>query len=259
MLLLRPGSHSRVRFALAGLALSMLVACRPLDLVFAAIAGVWVGTYFPRRDRLAFFAPAMVAACVLAAYNFWYFGSLSGGYARIEAQHLSMHGVKGTWTGSFWTGAAGTLFSPSHGLFIFSPWLAIAFALLPISGRFLERRSFAAWMLWGLVPYFYLLSKYSCWWGGWSFGPRFWIDATPHFAFAVALALEWALRQRRGVLIPIAVTVAFSVAIQLTGVTCFPSSWQMNPTNADRHHERLWDWRDSELTRCLREGPLPRE
>jgi hypothetical protein len=257
VLLLHPRHPSRLRFALAGLALALLVACRPLDVVFAAICAIWVTAHFPRRNRLAFFTPAMIAAFALSAYNVWYFGSLNGGYAQVEAQHLSMHGVKGSWTGSFWMGAAGTLFSPSHGLFVFSPWIAVALVILPVSGRFLERRSLALWLLWGLVPYFILLSKYSCWWGGWSFGPRFWIDATPQFTIALAVGLQWAWTRCRILLIPLAAAVAAAVAIQLIGVVCFPSSWQMNPTNADRRHERLWDWRDSELTRCLREGPAP--
>ena len=108
--------------------------------------------------------------------------------------------------------------------------------------------------MWGLVPYFVLLSKYSCWWGGWSFGPRFWIDATPQFAIALGLSLEWAWDRCRWMLIPIVLAVIISVATQLIGAVCFPSSWQMSPANADRHHERLWDWRDCELTRCLGEG-----
>jgi hypothetical protein len=48
-----------------------------------------------------------------------------------------------------------------------------------------------------------------------------------------------------------ALTVGFSIAVQLIGAFCYPSSWNLEPRNVDTHHERLWDWRDTELSRCL--------
>ena len=124
MLALGPHRPNRPRLALGGIAIAGMVACRPVDAVFAAVVAGWVITHFPLRDRLSLFVPAACCALALVAYNVWFFRALSGGYSQIEAQHLSMHGVKGTWTGSFFTGAAGTLASPSHGLLIFSPWIS---------------------------------------------------------------------------------------------------------------------------------------
>jgi hypothetical protein len=46
----------------------------------------------------------------------------------------------------------------------------------------------------------------------------------------------------------------FSFGVQLIGAFCYPSSWEKSPVDVDLHHERLWDWRDNELTRCLAEG-----
>jgi hypothetical protein len=109
-----------------------------------------------------------------------------------------------------------------------------------------------------LAPYFALLATYSCWWGGHSFGPRFWIDAVPLFALALGLGLDWAWTRCRPALALALAAATVSVAVQGIGAWCYPSSWHGSPTNADRHHERLWDWRDSELTRCLKEGPRPR-
>jgi len=54
-----------------------------------------------------------------------------------------------------------------------------------------------------------------------------------------------------------ALTIVLSIAIQAIGAFCFPSSWNLRPVNVDTHHERLWDWRDSELVRCLIEGRKP--
>ena len=51
------------------------------------------------------------------------------------------------------------------------------------------------------------------------------------------------------------VTGAFSIGVEVIGAFYFPSSWNAQPADINRSHERLWDWRDSELTRCLSEGP----
>ncbi len=334
------------RLAAAGFSTALMVVCRPIDLVFAAVVGLWVLTHHDRRERWAFLAPALMIAVLNGLYNVWFFDTLTGGYAAIEKMHPWAHGTRGTWTAPFFVGAAGTLFSPSHGLFLYSPGIALALGLLPWSLRLagwtrplseggcripdsrfqipdsrfgmpdartvrrpasalrhaasgirhaasgirhaasgiwhlesgiwhlesgiwhlasgiapgVSRRgpSLVLWLLWGLVPYFVLLSKYSCWWAGHCFGPRFWIDANPIFAVALALGLEWSWRRCRPALAGFALLAAVAIALQGIGVLCYPSSWHGAPNNADRHHERLWDWRDSEVTRCSREGPRPR-
>ncbi|HSE95971.1 MAG TPA: hypothetical protein VLD61_08765, partial [Methylomirabilota bacterium] len=54
---------------------------------------------------------------------------------------------------------------------------------------------------------------------------------------------------------------AVSVAVQLVGVLYYPSpravDWNTSPRNVDFAHERLWNWRDSQLERLLRNGPRP--
>jgi hypothetical protein len=78
-------------------------------------------------------------------------------------------------------GAAGTLFSPNRGLFIFSPWIALALgvAVVPAVARRLASERPVAWLLAALLPYFLVLSKYSVWWGGQCFRPRYWTDVIP--------------------------------------------------------------------------------
>ncbi len=259
LLLLLDPSPSRRVLALAGVATAGMVVCRPIDLVFAGVIAVWVRWRFPRRERLAFFLPALGIAVGLCVYNVWFFDTLTGGQAQLETTHPAYHGIKGTWTGDLLGGAAGTLFSPSHGLFVYSPWVALALGGLPWTFRRLERGSVARWAFWGLLPIFVVLSKYSCWWGGHCFGPRFWIDALPLFAIALGLALDGARERCRPLLVAAGLSVAVAVGIQAIGAFCYPSSWHGTPTNADLDHARLWDWRDSELTRCVREGLRPRQ
>jgi hypothetical protein len=248
--LLHPAPASRRRLFLAGVATTFLFASRLLDAVFAAVIVAWVARTQPRR--LAWFLPApVVGAALLFGYNFWYFGTATGGQARLEALHPQTHGVSGTWTGSLTGGAAGTLLSPNRGLFVFCPWVALALGLaaVPSVTRRLSSLGLAAWLLAALVPYSLLLSKYSVWWGGHCFGPRYWADVIPLFAVVLAVGLD---RVRSRAVVALAyLTITFSIAVHGIGAFCYPSTWNQSPLNVDLHHERLWDWRDTELSRCL--------
>jgi hypothetical protein len=59
---------------------------------------------------------------------------------------------------------------------------------------------------------------------------------------------------RSRVLVAVAVmAILFSIGVQGIGACCYPSSWNLQPRNVDLHHERLWDWRDTEISRSLNE------
>jgi hypothetical protein len=252
---LHPQSISRGRMLLAGLATAMLVMARPLDLIFALFVFAWVAWTHPRR--LAWFLPApVVLGLALVAYNEYYFARITGGQDQLEQQHRELHGVGGPWSGDLRTGMAGTLLSPNRGLFIFSPWVAVAVAVSPVAVRKLATGSLVRWLLLALVPYLFVLSKYAVWWAGGSFGPRYWTEAFPLFGVLLACGLDWAWDRSRGLMALFAVTILLSVMVHAIGAFCFPSTWNFFPTDIDVHHERLWDWRDTELSRCFKESLL---
>jgi hypothetical protein len=260
LLMLLPARPTLARTSLAGASTALMVACRPIDAVFAAALALWVLTRHDRPRRLAFFGPAILGAVALASYHVWFFRTLSGGYAQIEQMHPWAHGTKGTFTGSPLVGGLGTLLSPSHGLFVHWPWVALGLATLASPAVRARLRGWSAgwWLTIALVPYFALLATYSCWWGGHSFGPRFWIDAVPLFAPILGFGLDRFAGRSRAWTAALVAASAISVFGNAVGFLCYPSSWHGSPTNADRDHARLWDWRDSELTRCLAEGVRPR-
>ena len=53
-------------------------------------------------------------------------------------------------------------------------------------------------------------------------------------------------------LLPFALAILWGMGVQAIGAFLYPSGWNAAPADVDIHHERLWDWSDSELTRCLR-------
>jgi hypothetical protein len=249
---------SRVRFAIAGLATGTLFACRLMDIVFAVAMVGWLACV--NRRALLWFLPGLLAIGIsLLLYNLWFFGSVVGGQAEIERHHRQLHAVAGTWTGDMIEGACGTLFSPNRGLLAFSPWIAIGLVslIVPAVRRQLAAHSLIATLTAALVPYLIILSKYSVWWGGHCFGPRYWTDVVPLFAILFAFALDWMWQRSRVLVAAAAVPVVFSIAVQTVGAFCYPSTWNSKPVNVDIHHERLWDWRDTEIRRCLLEIFFP--
>jgi hypothetical protein len=253
--LLHPGKVSRWRLLLGGMATTLLFTSRLLDSLFAALIVAWIVRTQPRR--LAWFLPAPILGAGLLLYsNYWHFGTLIGGQARLEELHPQLHGVTGAWSGSLVEGAAGTLFSPNRGLFVFSPWIAVALGVtaVPAVARRIASQGLIAWLLAALVPYFFLLSKYSVWWGGHCFGARYWTDVIPLFAIVLAFGLDWMQTHSRALVALSYLTIAVSIGVHGVGAFCYPSTWNQSPANIDLHHERLWDWRDSELSRCLIES-----
>jgi hypothetical protein len=256
LLLVPEQPMTRTRLFLAGLTTALLVTFRPLDLLLAVVILAWVAWHYPRK--LAWFLPAPVLLGVgLITYNLWYFGTAEGGQHALERLHMRMHGTAGAWSGDLVAGASGTLLSPSRGLFVYCPWVVIALATVPMVAGRLRPWSLVCWLLAALVPYLLVLSKYSVWWAGHSFGPRYWTDVIPLFAILLGFGLDEARARRRPLLVVFGMAIAAAVAIQAVGAFCYPSSWNLHPANVDLHHERLWDWSDNELTRCLSEGPKP--
>jgi hypothetical protein len=253
--LLHPQRVGRGRLALAGVSTAILVACRAPDIIFAVAIVIWLAGTDPRG--LSWFLPApILVGSALLTYNLWYFDAVLGGQAVLEQHHTKLHGVSSVWSTGLVDGLLGTLLSPNRGLLVFSPWIAIALVSLFVTD--VRRRLFAGSLICALilalVPHLIILSKYSVWWGGHSFGPRYWTDVIPLFAILFAFGLEWLLARSRFCAAVAAMAVVFSIGVQLIGAFCYPSSWNSKPHDVDLHHERLWDWRDTELSRCLIES-----
>lgn len=254
VVLLLPPDATRARLALAGLATAALVALRPQNIVFSLAIFAWVAVRY--RAKLVWFLPfPLLIGSLLGGSNYWFFGNLVGGYA----EHLTVlpfsHGVESYWTTDVAGSASGTLFSPSRGLFVFCPWIAVALATLPAQRARLERWPLIGALLLASLAFGFQLSLVAVWWAGHSFGPRYWTDATPVFAIVLAWALQWSWLRSRPLFGVLLLTGLFSIALQAIGAFCYPSSWNLHPGNIDVQHERLWDWRDSDLSRCLSECP----
>jgi hypothetical protein len=246
----------RASLVLAGLAAGVMVASRPsTGLVAMVIAGFAVLS----RGRAGLLCAGALGAvlALVAAHNLAVFGSLQGGYAELHRTHSEHHGVASAWGGSIGAGLAGVLVSPSRGLFIYAPVL-----LFPVAGlaAWLVRRRGGVLACSALATAVGIatIGQFSVWWGGHSFGPRLLADVMP--AVVLGLVPVWpAIRRSALTRTLFALAFAVSVLAEVVGAFYFPSpravDWDTSPRDVDFAHERLWDWRDPQLLRLVRNGP----
>ena len=214
------------------LALGWAVWCRPTSAVVAASVGV----YLLITDRKAFWPYPITGlpfAIGLAAYNTYYLGSPLRFGQTVTAPQLAMDktGSPEVWQTPLFTGLAGLLFSPSRGLFLYSPVLIFAVWggwRLWTSKRYIPLRPLFVAMLLVLC----VEAKHFDWWGGFSFGYRHIVDLCPFLALAIIPVMDTVIRRRRllGVFVCL---LAWSVAVQVVGAFAYNGvSWNGRPAIA---------------------------
>ena len=221
---------SRQRLAVSGLAVMLLVACRHMDIVFAAAIVAWLA--WTNWRGLVWFLPAPILGGAGAGRLRRMDVRLDPrGAGRLERLHILRHGVSGPWSGNLAIGLTGTLFSPNRGLFVFSPWIAVALASLaiPAVARRLASHSLLCVLLASLVPYLLVLSKYSVWWGGHCFGPRYGPTSFLFLPLSLPSDSTGCGTGRPTLVVISAASACLAMAIQCIGAFCYPSSWNTQP------------------------------
>lgn len=173
--------------ALVGLGALLVGAffCRPSSAFLAVAVAVYLLGEHDRRIRiaagvtlaavgLAVALPAVVPLPWMAAHY---------SPARLRFSHPLGEGLYGV------------LASPSRGLLVFSPFLALVIAGAVLHAGALRRdRVFRLCVVWLVIHTLAVATNEGKWWGGHSFGPRMMIDVLP--AFVVLTCLVW--RQMAG-------------------------------------------------------------
>jgi hypothetical protein len=252
----RPPASLSLRWVITGaVGVALAAAARPQVAPMAAVLLVGLGARIGLRRA----APALVvvaaAAGVLAAFQWYWFGDVLGAAPALQNANLAAHGVSGTLAEEPWLAAAGLLISPSRGLVIFSPVVLFAF----LGGLVLWRRPSRCGEGWWLTTALVQIagySFYSMWWGGHTYGPRYLVDTMILLAPPAAAAMGWVTaRPWRKVLAGTLLT--YSIVVAATGAFVYPADeWNQDP-DVDLHHERLWDWKDTQILRCWQKGPSP--
>jgi Dolichyl-phosphate-mannose-protein mannosyltransferase len=228
--------------AYTGLALGSAIVCRPSNAVMAVPITAYM--LLKRRDQVpGFFLAALPPFLGLLAYNMHYHGSpVSTGFAVGIIDPARLRSLGGhLFKTPILAGLAGTLISPSRGLFIYSPVLVLAFVGMVMVWSSPKQTLLKCLSLAPLLTIL-LTSKWINWWGGGSYGPRLLADTTPFLCLYLYPPFERA--QSRSLLkYTIVALVALSVGLHALRVFG-GGDWNGEP-NVDRHLERLWSWADS--------------
>jgi hypothetical protein len=234
----------------AGAFLGVAAAARPQVAPAVAMLAAAMIVRWGRQGAIGV-APIAIAVLSIVAINLSWFGHPLGAVPQLEALHPQTHGLQGSFQWQPWASAAGLLVSPSRGLLVFSP--IVAFAALGFARARREGwHSDLAWCAAAAAAQFTLYSFYGVWWGGHTFGPRYALDWLPMLVPLAAAGLPVTLGSR-ALRWSAAACLAWSIAAAGAGAFIYPAdAWNTDPADVDRAHDRLWDWRDSQLERCAR-------
>ncbi len=219
-------------FAMAG-----AVAMRSTDILLVLPIALW--TLFTHRTlipRLALWAAPPLFG--LALYNWVWLGSLTGGSETTTAPLWSLFAQV-----PLREGFDGLLWSPSRGLFVYSPILL--FSIPGCVAVWRRGPSALKALSLGLPLLVLVLSKWFLWWGGHTWGPRLLADAAPLFSFFLYPLTN--LLDRRRILKALFVFLALlSVGAHAMGAFLYDGRWD-GIAEAEDDDALLWSWKRSPL------------
>jgi len=201
-----------------------------------------------RRYTVPFFLWAAAVAVPFLWHNFSvYHAALPPYYLPQKQLGHDMH---------FFEALAGTLVSPNRGLFVYSPVLLFSFLGLGLRARHGSRYTLDAFLAATIAVHWIMISTFGDWWGGHSFGPRYFSDLTPFFIYLMFPALAYPVtpwnRKKIIVVACLIVLGVWSFFAHFRGATSLDTwAWNREPVEINTRPERLWDWRDLQITRGL--------
>ncbi|HUI81071.1 MAG TPA: hypothetical protein VLY24_24270 [Bryobacteraceae bacterium] len=231
---------ARVRYAAIPLAFSFAV--RPWNAISVAVVTVFVLVHY-RRQWIPFLLYAAPVAFLYFAYDLlvrhaWF--PLYITRTRPESlpwlQGLAMH-----------------LFSPSRGIFVFTPIALVAVVGMVLAFRFRWAFPLAPYLIAIVALHVGLLARY---WPAAGYGPRFFADISNLLTlFLIPAFLYW--QKLRGA--PRAISAAIFLLLAAWGVftngrgatSVAAQQWSLTIINTRQGVERAWDWHDPQFLHGL--------
>jgi hypothetical protein len=244
----RAPRHAPVALRLLALPLAFACVIRPTNVIsLAAFSALLFIRY--RRYVLAYSLWGLAVAAPFVVYSLHV-------YRAPLPPYYTAGGQLGGSAAVFLEALAGTLISPSRGLFVFSP--VLFFSMYGMVRRVRSRAVTALDVTLAaiLVLHWMVSALHPNWWGGHSYGPRYLTDTLPYlvyFLFPALCALSRLRGWRKTVVVSVLVaTAALSVGIHWRGATNrVVYAWNAGPVSVDVQPSRVWDWRDPQFLRGL--------
>lgn len=219
--------------AYAAVPLSVAVTVRPSNAVAALIFTLYVAVHC--RSQLArFVAYAAPVAILFVGYSWIVRHALYPRYYNPNSPepHPALLGFAMNWV------------SPSRGVLVFTPVFLFALAGIVLAIRRRWLFPLAPYVAAILLLHSVLISRY---WGGHSYGPRYFSDMTPLFVFFLAPTVK--LWHRRSFAYAFLTLALWGVFVHGRGATSIAANqWSAMP-DVDKAKWRVWNWRDPQFLR----------
>lgn len=231
---------------LAGCLLTCAFVVRPTNSVPILFLSLFVLRRYPRRFP-HFCLGALPFALLFAIYNFRVYGALVSPYylpTRLGGNE------------AFFEALAANLVSPGRGLFVYSPVLLFAILGAFLSVREKGARGLEIALIATLLVHSMLIASFPHWWGGTTYGPRFFADLIPFMLFLMLPVFPWIRNmgqsRRRVVKAAFLLCVMISVFMHFRGASSMaPWEWNEVPVQVESDTSRIWDWTDPPFLRGL--------
>jgi len=236
-----------LRAIAAGLLCGLIASNRPPDAVLAAALGAFGLFWAGRRSPLFIVAAALPMGLVLL-YNLALPEHVAGAYGRAGDERFFQHDLL--------SGLAGLLFSPTRGLFVFSPFLLFLVFGWRAWWSSSRDRGLTVALTIGIFLQILLYSK-TDWRAGISWGPRYLTDLLP-LLFWLLVPVVTGLRGFARPLFVAAVGVAIFIeaigAFYYTGLT---DEIVMSVKSGPTMMQAAWDWPNAPFIASVRHGRAP--
>jgi len=240
------GQATPARVAMAGFLCALIAANRPPDAILAAALGLcglrWAG------KRWGWLIAAGVAPVLLTlAYNLGTVGHVAGAYA------LTVH--PSDFNDNTLEGIAGLLFSPTRGLFVFSPFLLFVPCLLILALRDRDARGLTLALCVAIVVQVIGYAMVD-WRQGIAWGPRWLTDIVPLLVWMLPPIVA---RLSRNARVLFAAACVVSIAIQVIGAFWYTGAVDtaVLTMKTDDRMRPMWDVRNAAFVAELSHPRVP--
>jgi hypothetical protein len=228
-------------------------ACLPLAFSFVIrptnalpIVGLTLFVAIRHRKYLVrYLAWSMLVVIPFVWYNLWLYHSVLPPYFSPQKVGASVYLLEGL---------AGSLVSPSRGLFVFCPVLAFSVWGMVLSLKAQTGRLLAALLVGVIVSHWFVISSFPDWYAGHTYGPRYFTDVVPFLVYFLipVLATLSAARGFRRVALGSVVGLLVLASAFTNGngaVNKATALWNSSPVDVDEAPGRVWDWTDPQFLR----------
>ena len=236
--------------------LSLAGAVRPQLAVVVGLMGAYLSWWAFKHQwlKLWHFLPAVIVVMLFFSYNIWAFDSpFMTGY---EEEALT------GWDTPFIFGFSGILFSPAHGLLLYSPllllgvlaglWLLIRWVWFIASSKLsLSLRSYRLESLLSVaaLSYLVIMSHWWAWHGGAAYNQRMLQEIHPLLIFLLTSVIRRFGLNQRGTYLLLGMASLWGAGQNLVRLTFYDQHLQWLEVY---HPEIVWSWADVEILKYIR-------